>query len=300
MNGMAGLVERYLKRKLVFLDCDDFEMANLHFGADWQKVGVRWFETTMPRLVDYVSVHTYFLRDQVISLGVHPDRILYLPHGVDIERFDQVDQVKVEALRSELGLAGKKVITFIGSLSLPSHPVEILLDAFQQVNTAAPQTTLLIVGGGEEYDHLVARVNWLDLKDKVIFRGRIPGADVPLYYRLADVSAEPVVDNSVGRSSLPIKMFESWAAGVPFVTQDVGDRKMVLGEPPAGIVARAGDANSLAAGILRILSNPDLAQRLQQLGYEQAKKYSWTSLSKKMEEAYQKAIKTKYGRNLEH
>jgi glycosyltransferase involved in cell wall biosynthesis len=295
MNGIAGLIARYIKNKLVFLDCDDFEMANIHFGGDWQKVGVHFFETNLPKHVDYISVHTYFLRDQVLKLGVKPERVMYLPHGVDRSRFDQVDASRVEQLRGELGLAGKKVVTFIGSLSLPSHPVEILLDAFQQVQTAIPAAMLLIVGGGEEYEHLVAKANWLGLKDSVIFWGRVPGADVPLYYRLADVSAEPVIDNPVGRSSLPIKMFESWAAGVPFVTQDVGDRKMVLGEPPAGIAAQAGDANSLAKAILMVLSDPEFSNQLRQRGFEQAKKYSWDVLSRQMEAAYQQALKMKYG-----
>ena len=295
MNGIAGLIPRTFKGKLVFLDCDDFEMANIHFGANWQKVGVHYFETMLPKHVDYVSVHTFFLRDQVIKLGVKPDRIIYLPHGADGIRFKHVDQSKVEKIRAELSLAGKKVVAFIGSLSLPSHPVDILLDAFQQVNTAMPQAILLIIGGGEEYDRLVARANWLGLKERVIFRGRVPGADVPLYYGLADAAAEPVIDNPVGRSSLPLKMFESWVAGVPFVTQDVGDRRIILGDPPAGLIAEAGDANSLSKAILRILTDSELACQLRERGFEQAQKYSWENLSRQIEAVYQKALLYKYG-----
>ena len=298
MNGIAGLIGRYLRKKSVFLDCDDFEMANIHFGAGWQKMGVQYFETMLPRHVDFISVHTNFLRQQVLELGVRPDRIIYLPHGTDEIRFSNLNLNRVEKLRLELGLVGRKVIAYIGSLSLPSHPVDILLDAFQQVNTAMPQATLLIVGGGEEYDRLVARANWLGLKEAVIFRGRVPGADVPLYYKLADAAAEPVIDNSVGRSSLPLKMFESWAAGVPFVTQDVGDRRLILGEPPAGILAEAGDANSLSNAILKLLTDSELANQLRERGFEQAKIYSWENLSKQMEEAYKKAVRMKHGNTI--
>ncbi len=298
MNGTAGLIARMVRRKTVFLDCDDFEMANIHFGGSWQKMGVKYFERMLPRHVDYVSVHTNFLRQQVIEFGVKPDRIIYLPHGTDEDRFSQIDLGRVEQLRLELGLVGRKVVAFIGSLSLPSHPVDILLDAFQQVHTALPLATLLIVGGGEEYDRLVARANWLGLKDAIIFRGRVPGAEVPLYYKLADAAAEPVIDNPVGRSSLPLKMFESWVAGVPFVTQDVGDRRLILGEPAAGLLAEPGDANSLSKAILRLLSDTELANHLRKLGFEQAKKYSWENLSKQMEEAYKKALSMKYGNTI--
>jgi glycosyltransferase involved in cell wall biosynthesis len=298
MNGMAGLITRIIKGKTIFLDCDDFEMANIHFGGNWQKAGVHYFEAMLPRHVDYVSVHTHFLREQVLKLGVRPDRIIYLPHGVDIDRFAQINPAQVEALRSELNLEGKRVIVFIGSLSLPSHPVDILLDAFQQVNTALPDTRLLIVGGGEEYERLVSRARWLGLDRVVIFRGRVPGAEVPLYYKLADAAVEPVVDNPVGRSSLPLKMFESWVSGVPFVTQDVGDRRLLLGEPPAGLAAQAGEANSLSQAIIKVLSDSDLAEQLRKQGYIRAKTYSWENLAKQMETAYQNALFKKYGHSI--
>ncbi len=298
MNGLAGLLARYVRNKLVFLDCDDFEMANIHFGGNWQKWGVHYFENIIPRRVDYVTAHTFFIRDYLLNLGVQPQKIIYLPHGADNLRFADVDLKRVEEIRAELRLIGKKVVVFIGSLSLPSHPIDILLDAFQQVCDALPQTVLLIVGGGEEYDRLVAKTRSLGMEQAVIFRGRVPAAEVPLYYRLADVQAEPVIDNLVGRSSLPLKMFESWISEVPFVTQDVGDRRMILGEPPAGLLAQAGDPNSLAKSIIRILTDPELSSELRIRGLAQAEKYSWEHLSKRLEEIYQKAILEKYGNPL--
>jgi glycosyltransferase involved in cell wall biosynthesis len=295
MNGFAGLAVKYLKNKLLFLDCDDFEMANIHFGASWQKLGVHFFETNLPKHADYVSVHTKFLQEQVQKLGVKPERIIYLPHGADHARFAHPDPRRVEALRSELNLAWKQVICFIGSLSLPSHPVDILLEAFQQVHTVLPRTILLIVGGGEEYDRLVAKARWLGLEEAIHFRGRVPGAEVPLYYQLADAAAEPVIDNTVGRSSLPLKMFESWVAGVPFITQEVGDRRRMLGDPLAGLLAAAGDANSLADALIKVLSDSELAAQLRERGFEQARKYSWENLSSQMETEYLKALVDKHG-----
>jgi glycosyltransferase involved in cell wall biosynthesis len=298
MNGMAGLIARYVKNKLVFLDCDDFEMANIHFGANWQKVGVRYFESMLPCRVDFVSVHTTFLQNMVLKMGVDPKRVIYLPHGADGKRFSNIDKTKVEEIRAKTGLIGKKVIVYIGSLSMPSHPVDILLDAFLQVHTANPQSILLIVGGGEEYERLVTRARWLGLENSIIFQGRVPGVEVPNYYYLADISTEPVIENQVGRSSLPLKMFESWVAGVPFVTQDVGDRRMVMGDPPAGLVAKAGDPNSLADAIIRILADPELALSLRKRGFEQAEKYSWENLAKKMEAIYYNAVIGKYGNTI--
>ena len=295
MNSLAGLLAQSLQGKALCVDCDDYEMANLHFGGGWQKFGVQVFEILAPRRADAVTAHTHFLRDHLISLGVTPEHFTYLPHGADHKRFAQVDQAQVERIRAELGLAGKQVVAFIGSLSLPSHPVELLLEAFQRVHAARPQAVLLIVGGGEEYDRLVKRAQELELGEAVIFRGRVPGSEPPLYCRLADVQAEPVIDNTVGRSSLPLKMFESWVSGVPFITGDVGDRGMVMGNPPAGLLVRPGDPEALAEAILQILSDPELAAELRARGFARADEYSWERLAERMEAVYQKVSKPQHG-----
>jgi len=298
MNSVAGLWARRRRGIPLFVDCDDFEMVNLHFsGGGWQQRGVRFFENFTPRRADHISAHTYFLRDHLLGLGIPEERFTYLPHGADLARFAHVDLAQVERLRTNLGVEGKEVVAFIGSLSLPSHPVELLLEAFQRVHTLRPHAVLLIVGGGEEYDRLVLRVQEMGLGAAVIFRGRVPGAQVPLFCRMANVQAEPVIDNLVGRSSLPLKMFESWASGVPFVTGDVGDRQRVMGDPPAGVVARPGDAESLAEAILQVLSNPRLASTLRARGLERAQEYAWERLVERMETAYHQAVERRRDRH---
>jgi glycosyltransferase involved in cell wall biosynthesis len=70
---------------------------------------------------------------------------------------------------------------------------------------------------------------------------------------------------------------------------------LLIGEPPAGLVAKGGDANSLAMAILRILVDPGLSHQLSKRGFEQAKKYSWENLARQMDAVYRKAIIIKYG-----
>jgi len=88
----------------------------------------------------------------------------------------------------------------------------------------------------------------------------------------------------MGRS--PLKLFESWACGVPFVTADVGDRKQLLGSPPAGVLAQPGDENSLASGILQILNSPTKGETIGRLGQERVEPYYWDKLVELLETAY--------------
>jgi glycosyltransferase involved in cell wall biosynthesis len=293
MNGIAGLLARSAQRKVVFLDYDDYEAASGHFEAIWQKQIVTFFEDHIPRHVDYVTTHNSFLHQRLRAAKVPEARIIDLPNGVDFERFALRDPQRLEELRTELRLAGKKVVGFIGSLSFPSHPLELLLQAFQQVRQSLPDSVLLIVGGGEDLPRLVEKASKMGLEEAVRFCGRIPQDEVSIYYRLADVLVDPVYDDPAARGRLPLKLFESWASLVPFVSGDVGDRRAVLGSPPAGMLALPGNPASLSSVILQVFENPELANELRQRGLERGKLYTWERLAQRLEAIYEQAYAMK-------
>jgi glycosyltransferase involved in cell wall biosynthesis len=290
MNSVAGLVARYVRGKRVLLDYDDYEAASNRFGGVWQRRVVALFEDNVPRHVHQVTTHTRFLRDRLQSLGISQKRITCLPNGVDRRRFSRTEPAYVESLRSKLGLAGKKTVAFIGTLSSPSHALDLLLDAFARVRLQRADSVLLIVGGGEEYGRLQDKVQRMGLSEATVFCGRIPGAQVPTYYRLADVVMDPVYDNDVGQSRMPLKLFESWASGIPFVTGDVGDRRAIMGSPPAGVLVQPGDPTALSAGILEVLSDSDLAMSLRTRGLERVEDYYWDHLVQGMEGVYSQVM----------
>lgn len=288
MNGLAGLIAMRLQGKYVLVDCDDYEGASSHFSGKWQRWGVSFFENVIPRLVDHVTTHNHFLLERLLASGVPRERITYLPNGVDELRFAASDPSEVDTLRRKLQLGHEPVVAFIGSLSSPSHPIQLLLDAFTLVHTAHRGSRLMIVGGGEDYASLKEECRTRELADSVIFTGRVPSEAVPTYYRLADVVVDPVYDNDAARGRLPLKLFESWASGVPFVTGDVGDRRLILGTAPAGVIVEPGSAEALANGILEVLLNSSHAQTLGDRGRRRVKDYYWHRLALKMERTYLK------------
>jgi glycosyltransferase involved in cell wall biosynthesis len=286
MNSLSGLAARFLRGRRVFLDCDDYEAGSGNFGTGWQKEIVRFFEDHIPRHVDCLTTNTHFTEGRLRTLGIAREKIFYLPNGVDLARFPPPPPEQVEALRAELNLSGKQVVAFIGSLSLSSHPVDLLLEAFAQVLPACPNAALALVGGGEDLEPLKQQAGTLGLSQAVRFCGRVPPQEVVKYYALAHVSVDPVYDNDAARGRSPLKLFESWACGTPFVTADVGDRREILGDPPAGLLVEPGSPAALARGIQQILSEPQLAAALQQRGRSAVEAYTWDRLAGQLEHFY--------------
>jgi glycosyltransferase involved in cell wall biosynthesis len=296
MNGLAGWIAKTLRSRVLFVDCDDLEAANNRFASGWQRRVVSFFERRIPQRADHVTAHTRVLQEQLLALGVPAERITYLPHGFDRDRFAIPRPGQVEALRDQLGLHEKQVIVYVGSMSLGSHAVDLLLEAFAVIRQTRQETALVLVGGGEDYESIRQKTTDLGLGESVFFCGRVPSSDAPLYYRLGNVSIDPIPDNASGRASLSLKMFESWACGVPLVTVDVGDRKQILGDPPAGVLVQPGDPAVMADAILQVIDQPELAKMLSQRGLARVADFAWDRLAEQIESVYAAVLAGKLGR----
>jgi glycosyltransferase involved in cell wall biosynthesis len=287
MNSLAGLGAKVFKKRKLFLDCDDFEAGSGRFEGSWQRRIIAFFEKNTPRYVNAITTNTLFMRQKLLDWGIPEARISYLPNGVDRSRFENPDLSKIQQLRNQLGLQGKKVIAYIGSLSLASHSVDLLVEAFVIIHHEMPDTRLLLVGGGEDYEFLQKLVDEKGITKSVLFVGRVSPDQVVNYYHLADVSVDPVIDNDAARGRSPLKLFESWACGVPFVTADVGDRKMLAGEPSAAIMVNSCNELALSESILTFFLNPDMSKFLQIQGYKSVSRYFWDVLVEKIFYIYQ-------------
>jgi glycosyltransferase involved in cell wall biosynthesis len=280
MNGIAGILASRLRSKPLYVDFDDYEVVSNRFGADWQRRVVGWFESVLPRLSDGNTVNTRFMLREVSALqGDNEAPVVRVPNGVDRRRFSITSREGVDELRQSLGVDGRKVVLYLGSMSLANHAVDLLLEAFQMVKRLEPDAVLLLVGGGEDYDNLLDQANALGLSGASLFVGRVPPDRAVLYYHLADVSVDPVQDDLTAQTRFPLKIVESLVTGTPVVTGDVGDRREILGDGKAGVLVSPGDKQALASGILHILEDSEVAAKMSRSARTLGSAYYWDRLA---------------------
>lgn len=278
MNGLAGLLAARWRGRPCYLDCDDYEAGVNRFTGRGQRAVVRWFEDALPRYMAGVTVNTHFLAERVRQLGVIPERIVYLPNGVERSYLTRQDPGVGRRLRKQYGLLDRPVILYVGTLNLTGHPLGLLLAAFARVLVQVPTAHFVLVGGGEDRATLEHQVEELGLQGQVTFIGAVRRAQVPDYIQLGDLSVDPVLDDMVARARSPLKLFESMASGIPVVTGDVGDRREILGDGQAGLLVPAGDAAALAEGIIALLRDPARRQQMSAAGRARAAHYTWDRL----------------------
>ncbi len=289
MNGIAGLIAHRLRDLPLYLDCDDYEAESNRFNSKWQQRIVTLFEDRLPFAATGITANTHFIIDRLKSLGYPAERIIYVPNGVDRQRFSDVSDTVVEILRRQLGLVDQRVVLYVGSLSLVSHAVDLLLKAFAIVQRAEPRTVLLLVGGGEDYEMLQCQAETLGLRDRVRFVGRVPPDQVPFYYLLADVSVDPVRNDLAARGRFPLKIVESLTSGTPVVTGDVGDRSALLA-CGGGLVIPPDDPAALSEALVAILKDRALQARLSAEALAVRERYYWDRLVHDFVRVYGKMV----------
>jgi glycosyltransferase involved in cell wall biosynthesis len=192
-------------------------------------------------------------------------------------------------LRQQWEIQDRQIVGYVGSLSLTSHAVDLLLEGFRQLTSQRGNLVLLVVGGGEDFDTVRKLASTKGLDRSVRFVGRIPPTETPAYYAMADVTVDPVKDDLVARARSPLKIVESLAVGTPVVTGDVGDRRQMLADEQAGVLVTPGDPEALAAGLAQVLDNPDLAQRLSHGALAQREHFYWDRLVDQVIQLYEGA-----------
>lgn len=286
INGLAGLLAARATGRQLYVDCDDYEAGGNRFSANWQQQLVRFWEDWLPRQASGVTVNTAFLYQRNRSLGIAENRLVHVPNGIRPERLQAPDPRQVAGLRTALDLADAPVAVYVGTISQNTHNVGLLVDAFAQVVQQLPQARLLLVGDGEDRLAIQERVRSLGLAKQVVMTGAVSAEQVPLFFSLGHCSIDPVSDDEVARGRSPLKIVESMAVGVPVVTGDVGDRRIMLGDH-AGLLIEPGSSTALAQAIIKILNEPKLQQQLSEGAHKQAQLYRWDRLAERWFSIYQ-------------
>jgi glycosyltransferase involved in cell wall biosynthesis len=276
INGLAGLIASRLRGVPLYVDCDDDERHSGRFTARWQRALFGWFEDHLPPLAAGVTVNTCFLYERRRAGGIPAARLAYVPNGADLQHTLAPAPI-LDGLRRALGLQGRRVIAYAGTLALHNHPVDLLLDAFARLAGERPDLTLLFIGGGEDLPLLRRRAETLGVSNCVIFTGHLPRASVRHYLALADVSVDPVDDDIVARARSPLKIMESLALGVPVVTASVGDRPRLLADG-AGFLTTPGDPIALAETLGATLDDPAALRQAAIAARTTAQRYAWGKL----------------------
>ncbi len=181
-----------------------------------------------------------------------------IPMGVDVTALAP-STTTPEALKARHGLAGRRVIYFVGRLA-EKKGVSFLLEAMARLTD--DDVTLVIAGDGHLRPTLEARARALGLWGRVSFVGYVTGDRKTELLQLADVVVVPSIETASGDSEgFPVVIMEALAAGRVCVASDATGADGVLSDGDSGFIVPQQDAAALALALQRALNLDDDARR---------------------------------------
>lgn len=166
-----------------------------------------------------------------------PRRVIrYVPNGIDLQRFEAPDR---------RGRApGPPVIGTVAALREEKN-IARLLGAV----AALPDCRLVIVGDGPERPGLTAQAAALGIAERVSFAGH--RQDTPDFYAGFDVFAL-----SSDTEQMPLSVIEAMASGLPIVSTDVGDVRLMVADENLPFITALDEA-ALSGALAGLLAAPD-------------------------------------------
>jgi PEP-CTERM/exosortase A-associated glycosyltransferase len=211
----------------------------------------RALETWAVKNADAVTVICEGLRRDLAGRGIPANKITVIPNAVDIDKFE-VGGTPDPELKMKLGLGSSRVLGFIGSF-YAYEGLDLLIAALPAILGQMPDVKVLLVGGGPQDAALKQQVMALDLKDRVVFTGRVPHGEVNRYYDLVDVLVYPRHPMRLTELVTPLKPLEAMAQGRLMVASDVGGHKELIQDGKTGVLFHAGNAGDLASKVVGLL-----------------------------------------------
>lgn len=205
-----------------------------------------------------VTVVSEAMREQCVAIGIPANKIIVRSMGVDLRKVFTPGDTK----------APRYKLVFVGRL-VEKKGVSVLLKAMSLLRDAHPQAELTIIGDGPDRKSLQAMAKQLGLGSTVEFRGSVINRDLPQELRNAAIAVMPsIVARSGDQEGLGLVAIEAMGCGCAVVATDLPAIRDSVRHEETGLIARAGDANSLATQISRLLDDDQLRRRLATDGRE--------------------------------
>ncbi|CAB4984424.1 unannotated protein [freshwater metagenome] len=229
----------------------------------------------------------------LVSLyGACPDIVHVVAPGVDLYTFTPGTGRSVA--RAELNIpADAQVISFVGRIQ-PHKGPELLIRATAEMLSHSPhlRTKLIvfIIGGAsgsgiKEVERMKELVQWLGISDVVRFLPPVPRAQLPNWYRAADLVCVPSYSESFGLVAL-----EAQACGTPVVATAIGGLRTAVADGISGVLVDGHDPRAWSSVLARLLGEPQRRVLLSMGAIEHSSHFGWDATARGTLDIYDRVL----------
>ena len=207
-----------------------------------------------------VTTPSRYLQEQMAS---YRDDIILLPNALDLSLYHP---------RPSDQPIGPRLI-WLRAFHRTYNPV-LAAQVMERLQGDWPDVHLTMVGpdkGDGTFPEFQRFVSQRHLEQHVTCIGGVPKAEVPSWLQQGDIFI-----NTTNIDNTPVSVIEAMASGLCIVSTNVGGLPYLLTHEHDALLVPPNDPDAMAAAIRRILTEPDLAERLSRNARTKAERFDWS------------------------
>ena len=222
--------------------------------------------------------------------GVPLSKIDVIPHGIpDMPFYDS------SFYKAQFGVVDRSVLLTFGLIG-PSKGIEYAIEALPEIVKHHPRVVYLVLGAthpnlleqeGERYRLSLERLaEKLGMQNHVIFYNRfLTSADLKEFIGATDVYLTPYLNEEQITSGTLAYVF---GAGKAVVSTKYWHAKELLADN-RGVLVDFRDAKAISQGVIKLLDEKDLMEKIRKDAYEIGKEMRWPAVARKYVESFNEA-----------
>lgn len=254
---------------------------DVHEDLPRQILTKHWINPFLRKTISFLieKYENYAARKMSAVIGATPhitQRFIKInKKSININNFPIISEFKNSQTKKSINY-----IVYSGGISKQRGIVEIL--------KAIENSEINLLLAGEFLDpSLESELKALKGWENVNYLGFLKRNEISSLYEKANVGMVTLHPTLNYKDSLPVKMFEYMAAGIPIIASDFQKWKEIIINHNCGITVNPNDPNEIKKAIDYLISNPLKAKKMGENGIKAVKEiYNWSIEEKKLLDLY--------------
>jgi glycosyltransferase involved in cell wall biosynthesis len=210
----------------------------------------------------------------IYHYGTPADKITVVEPSIDHDVYQPTSAAEVHRVRQKYGIS-RKYVLYLGTLE-PRKNIRRVIQSYLALPEAVQASHQLVLAGGKGWEESdVYRLIEEAGREKVVQTGYVADDDVAALYSGADVFLYPSIYEGWG-----MQVLEAMACGTPVITADNSSLPEAGGD--AAMYVKAEDTPGISAALQKVLTDPELQQKMRAKGLARARMFSWEKSAEKL------------------